>query len=136
MRIKRDTDEGFEIQMAPLIDCMFILLIFFLVTTTLKKIEKEVPLELPFADASVDVSVPQNMTVISIDAVGQVYLQGDSVSTALLLDHLAKRAAEDPEQRIRIDADQSTDYQYLIEVIEACKLYGLHNIGLHTRAAR
>ena len=49
MRIDIQEDDGIEVQMAPLIDCVFLLLIFFLVATTLKKIEKEVPLELPDA---------------------------------------------------------------------------------------
>ena len=41
MKIRMAEDERLEVQMAPLIDCVFLLLIFFLVATTLKKIEKE-----------------------------------------------------------------------------------------------
>ncbi|MGF1530216.1 MAG: ExbD/TolR family protein [Puniceicoccaceae bacterium] len=136
MKVRRDNDENLEIQMAPLIDCMFILLIFFLVTTTLKKVEKEVPITLPFADASIDVAVPGDLVVLSVDAAGQKYFRGEPVSTAALLDRLQLIASENAEQRIRIDGDEAADYRHIIEIIEALKFYGLRNIGFHTRPNR
>ena len=49
MKVDLRDDEGIEVQMAPLIDCVFLLLIFFLVATTLKKINNELPLVLPLS---------------------------------------------------------------------------------------
>ena len=45
MRVRLDDEDDVQVQMAPLIDCVFLLLSFFLVATTLKKIEKELPLD-------------------------------------------------------------------------------------------
>jgi len=64
MRVRLEDDEQVEVQMAPLIDCVFLLLIFFLVATTLKKIDKELPLDLPEAAAAVSKQVVDDMTII------------------------------------------------------------------------
>lgn len=47
MRLPLDEEEKVDIQMSPLIDCVFLLLIFFLVTTMMKKWEMQIPLSLP-----------------------------------------------------------------------------------------
>ena len=47
MRLNYDDDDKVEVQMSPLIDCVFLLLIFFLVTTMMKKWEMQIPLTLP-----------------------------------------------------------------------------------------
>ena len=44
MRLNYDDDDKVEVQMSPLIDCVFLLLIFFLVTTMMKKWEMQIPL--------------------------------------------------------------------------------------------
>ena len=49
-----ESDSDDEVQMAPLIDCVFLLLIFFLVATKLKKVEPEVPIELPVSGAAIE----------------------------------------------------------------------------------
>ena len=46
MRLNYDDDDKVEVQMSPLIDCVFLLLIFFLVTTMMKKWEMQIPLTL------------------------------------------------------------------------------------------
>ncbi|MCS2307995.1 biopolymer transporter ExbD [Bacteroides thetaiotaomicron] len=47
MRLNYDEEDKVEVQMSPLIDCVFLLLIFFLVTTMMKKWEMQIPLSLP-----------------------------------------------------------------------------------------
>ncbi len=98
MRVKFEDDEQVEVQMAPLIDCVFLLLIFFLVATTLKKIDKELPLDLPVAAASVSKQVIDKMTIVSIDKDGNFYLGSDPVGQGYLAKKLHEVAAEGPEE--------------------------------------
>ena len=86
-------EEELDINMAPLIDCVFLLLIFFLVATTLKKIERELPLELPDSAVSMDVQQPDNYSVISIDMEGNYYLDGTAVPISILQEELRSKAA-------------------------------------------
>lgn len=131
MRVKLEDDEGVEVQMAPLIDCMFLLLIFFLVATTLKKMSREIPVELPYAEAAVEVPEEENLLVIGVDVVGGYYLNGTPANRQLLVDQI--HTAAETGQPVRIDADRLVVYERVLELIELCKIQGISDVGLHTR---
>lgn len=136
MRVRYDEDEAIEVQMAPLIDCVFLLLIFFLVATTLKKVEKELPVELPESQAAIQVQAREDLFTIGIDAAGQTYLKAEKVSLSMLRQHLQQAAARDKTQRVRIDVDRATPAQYIVHVLDLCQFEGLTNVGIHTRRPR
>ena len=134
MRIKhRRTEEDPQVQMAPLIDCVFLLLIFFLLATTLKKIEKELPLELPHSAAAIDVAEEPDLLIISVDRAGRKYIGAEPLGTRALHTYIKSAARKNPDQRVRVDADELARYRDVIEVIELCQFEGLRNVGLHTR---
>ncbi len=133
MRIRVEEEEPVEVQMAPLIDCVFLLLIFFLVATTLKKIERELPLDLPESAAAIEARLEEDMLVIGVDREGAIHIGGERVTLSMLHDRLRQAAAVDPNQRIRIDADRATAFQHVIHVLDLCQFEGLTNVGLHTR---
>lgn len=133
MKLVRDEEGDVEVQMAPLIDCVFLLLIFFLVATTLKKHEPELPVELPFSGASVLAAKEQGQLVLGLDREGNRYIGGERITTEMLHRALRERAAADPGQKVRIDADRDARYAELIEMVEMCQFEGLRNIAFHTR---
>lgn len=133
MKLVRDEDDAVEVQMAPLIDCVFLLLIFFLVATTLKKHEPELPVELPLSGASVLAPKVEGQLILGIDAAGNRYVGGERVTTEMLHRNLRERAGADPTQKVRIDADRDVRYAELIEIVELCQFEGLRNIAFHTR---
>ncbi len=135
MRVNLEETDDIEVQMAPLIDCVFLLLIFFLVATTLKKIEKELPLSLPPAAAAVSRRVVDDMTIISIDGGGNFYLGSDPVGQGFLLQELREIAEQNPARRIRIDMDRDTPAWAFVQVIDMCTFEGLENVGLKTKQA-
>ena len=132
MRTKKD-DETPAIEMAPMIDCVFLLLIFFLVATTLKKIEKELPLELPEAAAAVSKQVTDDMTIVSIDRDGNLYMGSEPVGQGYLQRKLREIAAGRPFHRIRIDGDRDAPAWSLVRVLDLCNFEGLRNVGIRTR---
>ena len=83
MRVRKFEDEPFEIMLIPMIDCMLVIIIFFLVATTLKNKQKEIPLELPDAGAALTIVQPPDVFVIGVDKAGQVYLGGESFMEAV-----------------------------------------------------
>lgn len=133
MRLRYEEDEAIEVQMAPLIDCVFLLLIFFLVATTLKKIEKELPVELPESQAALEVQVQEDLFTIGLDAAGQTYIKAEKVSLSMLRQQLQQAAAQDKTQRVRIDTDRATPAQYIVHVLDLCQFEGLTNVGIHTK---
>lgn len=117
--------------MAPLIDCVFLLLIFFLVAATLKKLDKELDVQLPQAAATIEVQAPERQLVIGVDEIGNTYINAELVTNTALHETLRTRAAEDPGQRVRLDIDRRTPFQYVVRVFDLCQLEGLTNVGVH-----
>ena len=130
---RRSEDEAFEINLVPMIDCMLILLIFFMVATTIKHAEKQLPIELPAASASVNAAADSDLLTLAVDKKGQKYLRSEPISTELLHHQLADIAAKNPAQPVRIDADRLAAYEQVVEIVELCQFYGLRNVSLHTR---
>jgi len=135
MKILKEEDEAVEVQMAPLIDCVFLLLVFFLVATTLKKIEPVLPLELPVSHAALRTPVQQELLVIGVDQRGQVYLRGQPASTTQLRDAL-RELARQPNPRVRLDVDRRVPFEEVVRVVDTCVFEGIKDVGFLTRDDR
>ena len=134
MRARRRRDEeSFEINLVPMIDCMLILLIFFMVATTLKHMEKELPLQLPESTAATPMNAEENLMVLAVDTAGKKYIGGNAVTKDELLRTLEEAGRKAVKPRIRIDADRDARYEDVIELVELCQFNSLRDIGLHTR---
>jgi biopolymer transport protein ExbD len=139
MRIDLGHDDAPEIGLIPLIDCIFFLLMFFMVATSFKqdkpeKPRKELPVVLPAAQASLDAArAAAAPLVLAVDQKGRVYVGNERVSVQGLHDVLKREAARDPQRRIRIDGDEQVPYQHIVHVLDLCQFEGFTNIALHTR---
>ena len=138
MKIKKPEEEPFEIMLIPMIDCMLVIIIFFLVATTIKSHEKELPLQLPDSLAAVPSEQPTDIFIIGVDRAGQAYLNTGSAMEPVTSDKLHQRLREvaqaNPGQRVRIDGDRDTRYEAVIRIVDLCQFEGLKHVGLHTRA--
>ena len=130
MRIREMEEEHIEVQMAPLIDCVFLLLIFFLVATTLKKIDKELPLDLPISEAAMRTPTSDDTLVVSIDRDGNLYLGSTPVGQGYLQEQLRRVAGENPQHHIRIDGDKTAPLQSVVQVLDLCNFEGLTNVRI------
>lgn len=133
MNVDLRDDEGLEVQMAPLIDCVFLLLIFFLVASTLKKVDHELPLELPDIKAAVEVQQPDEFMVVSIDRDGNFYIDGTPVSLTLLQGALREKSHVDPGYKIRLDVDRLVPFERAMMVMDMCRFERLSNVSVNAR---
>lgn len=133
MARRRRHDAEMEINLIPMIDIMLILLIFFMVATTIKHSEKALPIELPRSAAAMDQPANEAVLVLGVDALGNKYVGPDRVPTSVLHDRIRAAAEKNVDQPVRIDADRKTSYEQVVEVIELCQFEGLRNVRLHTR---
>lgn len=132
MRISIDDDLKAEVSMAPLIDCVFLLLVFFLVATMFKKDNRDIDVNLPTSKSAVKIRPDDNNIVIGIDARGRVYFEGAPSSMNNLHASLKYTAHFEPDRRIRFDADADAPIFKVVEVLDACQFYGLNNIAIRT----
>ena len=133
MQVDLRDDEGIEVQMAPLIDCVFLLLIFFLVATTLKKIDEELPLRLPDSAAAIEVQQPDSYTVVSVDKDANFYVDGTPVSLGLLQSTLRQKGLSAPETKVRLDIHEDVPFKNVMEVLDILRFEELTNVGINTR---
>ncbi|MYN19477.1 biopolymer transporter ExbD [Rugamonas sp. FT107W] len=142
MRIELGQEEPPEIGLIALIDCIFFLLMFFMVATSFKqppnpKKQAELPISLPAAQASLQADeAGEAPLVIGVDKSGELYLDGAPVSTQVLHGRLKIEAAANPGRRVRIDGDQLARYQDIVHVLDLCQFERLTNISMHTRGAQ
>lgn len=142
MRIDLGEEEQPEIGLVALIDCIFFLLMFFMVATSFKhqaegKPPKELPLELPTSAVSLDkATAATDPLVIGVDAKGGLYWGREPVTTAVLRERLHAQAVRDPAQPVRIDGDTRVSYQEIVHLLDLCEFEGLTHLALHTRAGR
>ena len=140
MRIDLGHDEEPEIGLIALIDCIFFLLMFFMVATSFKqqegqKKEKDIPILLPASQASLvkAEAAPTGPLVLTIDAQGAVYIDKHKLSLQTLHDRLRDEAAKNPARPIRLDGDRRTSYQHIVHVLDLCQFEGLTQVSLRTR---
>lgn len=139
MRIRdEEDDEAPEVNMAPLIDCIFLLLIFFLLTSTMQKQDEDkqkpiqqLALQLPDSSASVAALAQPEPLVIGIDASGRFYLGTNRVGVEEL--HRVLRDAAAKKSRIRIEGDRNAAFDHIAHVIDLCEFEGLRDIAVRTR---
>jgi biopolymer transport protein ExbD len=139
MRIDLGQDEAPEIGLIALIDCIFFLLMFFMVATSFRQDEppepeKELPVVLPAAKASLQraVAAPAPL-VLGVDRQGRLYVGSEKVTVQAFHDVLKREAARNPHRRIRVDGDEQTPYRHIVHVLDLCQFEGFTNISLHTR---
>ena len=132
MAVKYEEEEHIEIQMTSMMDCIFLMLIFFLVSSQLKKVEKELPIELPRANTTRDVKSTPDLITVSVNAKGELFVNSKPVGDAGLKNALANAAKENPDRRIRINGDVYAPFRSIVQVLDTCQGEGLTVVGIHT----
>lgn len=133
MNIQPDNQEEPEINLTPLIDVVFLLLIFFMVSTTFEH-QSRIQIELP--EATAEASKPEDESLeILIDAQGRYFL-GDQqvVNTELktLKGAIRKAVGQREVIPVIIRADARTPHQAVVRALDATSQLGLVNISLAT----
>ena len=118
--------------MGPLIDCVFLLLIFFLVATMYKKKDSDIDIIPPESSSAIKIPPDDDQLVIGINDIGEVFLQGDPISKTSLHAELRDLSQSDPDRQIRLDAHFSAPFENVVEVLDICKFRGLANVGIRT----
>ncbi len=133
MNLRQTQSDEPEVNLTPLIDVVFILLIFFMVSTTFQR-ESEIRIELPEATAD-PVEEEREMLEIVIDAEGHYYI-GDQqvVNTDIetLKKAISKFQGGDSELPVVIRADRLTPYESVVRAMDATSQLGLVHMSLAT----
>lgn len=124
-----DDDDSGGIDISPLIDCVFILLIFFIVTTTFVE-ESGIEVDKPQAASSV--RLEKNSVLIAITANGEVVYGGRQIGIAGV-QPLVKRMLHAEDIPVIIQADQNVPTGVFVRVIDEAKLGGATKVSVATK---
>ena len=133
MNLRRSRSEEPDVNLTPLIDVVFILLLFFMVSTTFQR-ESEINIELPEASAE-PVEEREEMLELVIDAEGHYFIDEQQVvNTELktLKGAIRKAVGERESMPVIIRADARTPHQAVVRALDATSQLGLVHISLAT----
>ncbi len=133
--MKIETEDGVEeliLNLTPMIDVIFLLLIFFMVATTFQDPERELDVDLPQAQSVDSLSEQDDEVVINIKEDGTIILAGLEVNREQLLRNLTQRAKQDPETPVTIRGDRHVHHEDVVAAMDACGTAGLHNLSIGT----
>ena len=119
-----------EINVTPLIDLAFALLIIFMIATPL--LEQTIPINLPAESAKPQREVDLPIQVLSIDAQGRFYWGANPVSDSEMAERLGRLSSDGVQPILRIRADKQLPYYRVIQLIDLVKQHDLVKISLDT----
>ena len=123
----RGEESGVEIRMGPLIDMVFLLLIFFVVTTSFVK---ESGIDVQRSTASTAEVKERGNIMIGVSRDGDIYMEGKRVDLRSIRPLLERSLAEDPESGVVIVADRRSDTGSVVKVMDQCRLAGARSVSL------
>jgi biopolymer transport protein ExbD len=132
MMIRRRAIDDVGMQIAPMVDITWIMIIFFMVTNEIAENEYNVPINLPIATAAV---VPEDMAgrvIVNLDQQGSYFLGNDRLDLAELTSQLKRRMIEFPPLKVYLRADAKTAALKTKEFYRACAEAGAVEIVLGT----
>lgn len=133
VKIKRSSVAS-TLSLTPLIDVVFLLLIFFLVTSEFEDEERRLDIVLPSATSAVPMISKPREVVVDIDATGTLYLGGQPTSVGDLQGLLEKAVENNPtNQTVVIRADKETPFQPVVSVMDVCNRTGVSDYSVTTQ---
>ncbi len=131
---KQHSIEPTPMQLAPLVDVLFLLVIFFAVTSHYAKNEQVMDISVPAADEGKE---QENRTVgeiiINIKTEGEIIVNGQQLTEQELLTKLKNIASIYKDQAVILRGDEVADYKHVINVLNTCQKAGIWNIAFATR---
>lgn len=131
MKIHRSERKKARVEMIPLIDVTFQLLCFFIYVSLFMVLQRGIPLRLPQADSLVQEST--RALEVSLDARGEVFLEGEKVSLELLGDKISALAGSGETDRVILRGDRGVTYERIMEVLDRIRSSGLSKVSLEAQ---
>ena len=130
MRARKKSDEGSGIDISPLIDMVFILLIFFMVSTTFQK-DMDIDISRPKASTATRSSTKAIRIFIAND--GSTYMDGQPVRSWMIQSRVRDLLETgNADESVLVVTDASVPSQKLIEVVDAARQAGAQDVGVAT----
>lgn len=129
MELRKEKKRSVIINLTSLIDVLFLMLIFFMVTTTFLS-QPAITLELPTAKNAE--AVRQSSVVVHVDRLGRVFLNDDPIELPLLQEALSRRVEQSDDKSVVLKADSRVSHGAVVQVLDIIKGAGVRKLVVST----
>jgi biopolymer transport protein ExbD len=120
-----------ELNITPLLDLVFVLLVIFIITTP--QLMNNLELTLPSGKPPPKNPHPPKVHHIDLNAQGVILLDNAVVTVAQLKTQLAAAKADDPELGVVVKGDDEVDYQHMVAVLDTLQSLDIQKVGMATQ---
>jgi biopolymer transport protein ExbD len=132
VELKKGTATSF-LNLTPMIDVVFLLLIFFLVATRFAEEERKLEVVLPSASEAMPMTVEPRQLIINIDDQGNYFVEGNRLNLEDLDQVLERATVNNPlNQTVNIRADKRVPFDAVVQILDLCKRYAVENYSIDT----
>ncbi|MEX2580956.1 MAG: biopolymer transporter ExbD [Verrucomicrobiales bacterium] len=124
--------QGAELELAPMIDVVFLLLIFFIVTWQFARFERDMDISVPAAEEAEDQDRQAGEIIVNVRSDGSIILNGLAVTEDELLSKLQAISEAYPDQAVILRGASDADFQSIINVLDEIKKAGIWNVAFAT----
>ncbi|WP_146450729.1 ExbD/TolR family protein [Bythopirellula polymerisocia] len=136
MPLKTQKDEIPQLNLTPMIDVVFLLIIFFMVATKFAEVERDIDLNLPEVAAAAPLTSAPKQRVVSIQSDGRVLLDDEEMTLVNLTSSLKAAQQEYPKLSVVIRGDATCAFQHVAAALSACKDAHISELGITVKLAQ
>jgi len=129
MKKRGDDENTGEIDLTPMLDVVFILLIFFIVTSVFVT---EAGIDVSKPDASTAQPRTQDLILIAVSSDGQIWMDGEQIDSRFIRSRFERRLAETPNASVVIQGDQGAENQHVLRILEAARDANITSVSIST----
>ena len=133
MKWQKKTKQKPIVDLIPLLDTIFLLLIFFLFSMSAMIVHKGIDIQLP--NAATATATQSKFQTIGIDALGKLYLNQALLTKQELSDSLAQLSIQKPQPEIFIAADTQAQFGKVLAVMDTLRSFDFKNVSFETEAS-
>jgi len=135
MPIKLNSAEEPTLNLTPMIDIVFLLIIFFMVGTKFTEIEQELEVSIPQIASGATIVTETQQCVIAVFHDGRVSVDDDVIEIHELEKNLHQRVSDGADLHVIIRGDAEGAFQNVANVLSACRRAGVNDLGISVRMA-
>jgi biopolymer transport protein ExbD len=119
-------------QIAPMVDILLFLLVFFMLTWNFSRNEAELDVKVPAAKEGKETRRPAGEVILNVKKDGGIVMNRRPMSSEELLDTLSRIAKLYPDQAVILRGDENVDYRYVVDVLDICRAANIWNVAFAT----
>jgi biopolymer transport protein ExbD len=124
--------ERIVFQIAPMVDILLFLLVFFMLTWNFSRNEAELDVKVPAAQEGKETRRPAGEVILNVKKDGGIVMNRRPMSSAELLDTLSRIAKLYPDQAVILRGDENVNYRYVVDVLDICRAANIWNVAFAT----